>query len=149
MRVGSKPEVDELCRSVGLTDHGVARRYVVVEDAQLVRVLQRLADLRRDMQGLRRLEAAVPLHQPAAVNAVDELHDDEFLRFVAGVEDGDDVRMLEARAQLGFPLEAPHRKREVGEGLGDELDRDVALEPLVARSEMIAIPPAPMRCTNR
>ena len=68
--------------------------------------------------------------------ALDVLHDDEVAaagRVEAGVEDLDDVRVHELRRRQRLALEARHERRVVGEVLGEQLDRDVALQARVHR----------------
>ena len=68
--------------------------------------------------------------------AVDVLHDDEVaarLVVEAEVEDLHDVRVHEPRGGERLAPEARDEARVLGEVLGEQLDRDVALQPRVER----------------
>ena len=66
-----------------LVEQDVLRLDVAVDDAVVVGVLQGLADLRHDGQGLARRELA-GVQQPPQVHAVDEFHEE----VVEGARDG-------------------------------------------------------------
>src|SRR2546427_6570451 len=63
---------------------------------------------------------------------LDQLHDDEMsrLRF-ANLVDGDDVRMIEGGGGTGFPGEALDDGWIVRVAIGQNLQRDIAVEPQV------------------
>ena len=96
-----------------------------------VRVGQRVTDLGDDVDGLARREPPASLQQPAGVESVHVLHDDEVTRLNPSIQNGDDVRVREMCAQPSFIAEAFHERRVGCQALGDELDRHLALHQLV------------------
>ncbi len=111
----------------------VGRLEVAVDHAGLVRRLERGRDLQGEVQRLLagKRAARQPLLQ---VLAVDELHRQErrAVRLVDAVDPGD-VRVVQRREQLGLALEARQPLGVAGERLGQDLDRDVAVERRVDR----------------
>ena len=105
---------------------------IAVDDALVVRVLERVGHLPRDGQRFveRNRPAADALRQR---RAFDQFHHQraDWAGFFQAV-DGRDVRMIERRQELGFALEAGHALGIAGEGLGQDLQRDVAIEASVA-----------------
>ena len=96
---------------------------------------ERAGDAGPDARGLARRQRAAPAEDGREVLAVDQLHDDvRAARVLAVVVDRDDVRVAQRGGGLGLLAEA---RREVGvaQVLGaEELERDVATEPVsVAR----------------
>ena len=71
----------------------------------------------------------------ASVLALDQFHDEraDAVRFFEAV-DGGDVRMVQRGEHPGFALKPREPLRVGGEGLGQDLDRDVAIELRVARA---------------
>ena len=90
------------------------------------------ATLRRVLGGL--AHADRPLAQPRAHRlALEELrHHEEPIALLAGVVDRDDVGVRERRHRLRLGLEAGERVGVIGEVLGQDLDRHVALEAGIA-----------------
>jgi hypothetical protein len=130
-----QPEVAEPRRPVGI-EPDVAGLEVAVDDAARVGVLERGADLVRQAQHLRQLESVLgsrlqPLVESTARHVL--AHDVELTLLLAHVVGGDDVGMVaEAPHRLHLPLHA-HAGLGV-EPLGlDERDRDIAIQPRVAR----------------
>ena len=113
---------------------------VAVHDALLVRRRETLRHARRVLGGLAHAER--PVAQPRAQRlALEQLrHDVELVAVLARVEDRDDVGVRERRDRLGFGLEARQRVGVVDEVLRQHLDRDVALEPRIARAVHLAHP---------
>ncbi len=108
---------------------------VVVGD--LVRVAEAAAGLDADVDRFLHREAtallAEPLDDRLEVRPVDELHDDEVgVVRRADVEDGDDVRVVEAGAEAGLVEEHRDEVRVLREVRQDALDRDLLLEALDA-----------------
>ena len=69
------------------------------------------------------------------VGAVDEAHREvELAVDLAGVVDGDDVRVLERGRQPGLAQEALTERAIGGEVRGEQLQRDVAVEREIARA---------------
>ena len=82
------------------------------------------------------LDPAVVAQDLRARLPLDVLHHDEVLAaalVAAGVEHLHDVRVHEARRRLRLALEARDERRVVGEVLGEQLDRDLALQAQVER----------------
>ena len=105
---------------------------VAVDDALVVRGGQALRHARRVLGGL--AHADRPLAQPRAHRlALEQLrHHEEPIALLAGVVDRDDVGVRERRHRLRLGLEAGERVGVIGEVLGQDLDRHVALEAGVA-----------------
>ena len=115
-----------------------------MDDPFLVRGLQRVGNL------LRHPKRLICGHRTTfnAVRqrlAVDELEHQKTrpIRFLE-VMDRRNVGVIQRGQHFGFPLEPGQTIGVGGEGLGENLDRDVALQPGVARSVDSPIPPAPM-----
>ena len=108
--------------------------HVAVHDAVAVGVVEPAAGLGDDLDGLVDVEVAAVAQQLGARVPGDVLHHDEVLVLAlveAEVEHLDDVRMHQARGGERLAPEARDERRVVGEVLGEQLQRDVALEPLV------------------
>jgi len=99
-----------------------------VDDAHLVRVGQRPAQLAGDSHGIFQAGGFVVVKRPA----FDQLHHDIGSPInLAGIMDGDDVGMVEARRQARFPQQTlPVLFPQIGPV--DDLDGDVPVEQLVA-----------------
>ena len=96
---------------------------------------------------LRRQPAVDQLLQRAAL---DVLHRDVVGAVeLAAVEDGDDVRVLEAGRRLGLAAEALDELAVLGEAAVQDLQRDLALQVGVLGSQTSAIPPEPILRTTR
>ena len=107
---------------------------VAVDDSLLVRGLERLGDLPGDGEGL--VEGERPALQPLGeVFALDELHDEgaDAARLLEAVDRGD-VGVLELGEDLRLALEAREAVGVRGERLGEDLDRDLALQLRVGRA---------------
>ena len=105
-----------------------------MDDAELVRRLERFGELPRDAERLGDRDR--PLGDAFLERgALDELHDDR-----AGVAalfeaiDVRDERMIQRREHARFAFEPRQPVRIVDDRLGQDLDRDVALEAAVARA---------------
>ncbi len=128
-------EVGELDHAVGV-DEQVAGLDVAVHDAVAMRVVEPAAGLGEHVHGGARRHRPAVAQQLGARVPVDELHDDELARRVAvraEVEDLHDVRVHEPRGGERLALEARHEARVLGQVLGEQLDRHVALQPGVER----------------
>ena len=85
-----------------------------------MRVLERLADLGHDRQGLSRREAA-RAHRLPEVDAVHKFHQQvKEAVGLAEVVNADDVRMIQPRQQPAFTGEAFGKRRVPGERLGQD-----------------------------
>jgi hypothetical protein len=105
---------------------------IAVNDAALVRRLQRFGGLQGDAQGF--LDGERPPQQPLGQRlAFDQLHDQEVLAvpLLHAVERGN-VRMVDRREHFGFAFEPRHPVRVGAEALADDFDRDAATELAVA-----------------
>ena len=127
---------------VGELDHAVAAAQqvagldVAVDDLVAVRVGEPAARLGEDLDRLVGGQRAALAQDLRARLPVDVLHDDEVaVRLVVEpeVEDLDDVGVHEPGGGQRLALEARHEARVVGQVLGQQLDRHVALQPRVER----------------
>ena len=77
--------------------------------------------------------------------AVDEFHDErgQVARTLEAI-DRLDIRMVEGREHLGFPLKARQAIRIASHRGGQHLDRHRPLQVAVGRAIDLAIPPAPI-----
>ena len=99
-----------------------------MDHTRFVRRLQRLRDLLGNRQRL--IQRDRPLGDPVGEGrAFNELQDQR-LRVVGFLDavDGRDPRVVEARQHLRFPLEPGEAIRVSGEGVGEDLQRDIAAE---------------------
>jgi hypothetical protein len=122
-----QPEVQHLDLPVGSQLHVVGLQ-VAVDDAALVRHLQRLGDLPGHLQGL--VEAQASGRDPLAERRpLHELQDQRLdaLQLLQPV-DGSDVRVVETGQDLRFALEARHPLGIRGERLRKHLQRYRALK---------------------
>ena len=124
-------------------DEDVLRLDVAVDDALVVRVLQRVAHLAHDAERLLRLDLARAHHLPQ-VRAVDVLHHEVVQAACdARVVDVDDRRVVEARQRAPLAREAL-REGRVARRIGwQHLDRHRALQPLLHGLVDRAHPAAP------
>ena len=126
-------EVEHLHRAV-LRQLDVGGLQIAVDDAALVRGLERRGDLTRDRQRFvernRALRDAVRQRR-----AVDQFEHQRALRQPCFLEPVDlrDVRMIERREHLRLALESRDAIGIGGEEFGQNLDRDVAVQPRIAR----------------
>ena len=134
-------EVGDLHRAV-LGEHDVARLHVAVDEQVLVRVGERTADVRGDLQ-------PAVLGQPAGVErllqgpAADALHDDERLVAVdTGVEHDDEVGVREPGDVARLVAEAGGEGGVLAEPLAQHLDGDLTIEQPVARREHLGHAPS-------
>ena len=120
------PEVGELGARLRI-EHHVRRLDVAVDDAGVVREVERVAQLGHDAHGFLQVEALVRVEEGLEFLALDELHDEvgDFA-FLAEVVHLDDVRVVQPRDRLGLAHE-PHRvilgRVLVEVALQDRLDR--------------------------
>ena len=148
-----EPEVEHLDLAVRRDLH-VRGLQVAVDDAFLVRFLERLGDLACDLDRLlgRDRSAPEPLRE---VLAEHELHGEEADGAGRAVgphllerEQPGDVRVRQRRQQLGLALEALEPRRVGREGVGQELERDAAPEPRVGRLPDLAHPARSEPCLD-
>ena len=136
-------EVEDLDLPVG-RELDVGGLEVAVDDPLLVRRLERLGDLPRDGEGLVERQRAA-LQPFGEVFALDELHDEgaDAARLLEAVDRGD-VGVLQLGQDLRLALEPREAVGVGGERLGEDLDRDLALE-LRSRSPGRRRPSRPRR----
>jgi hypothetical protein len=135
-------EVQHFNGSVG-SQLDVRRFEIAMDDALVVRRFEGFRDLLRDGQRLVERHGAAP--QPLRqVVALDKFHHEglDALGVLQPV-DGRDVRMIERGEDFRFALEPRDAFRVSRERLGEDFDRDVAIEPRVARPIHFAHPARP------
>jgi hypothetical protein len=119
-------EVEEL--RPGLREHHVAGLEVAVHDALLVRGGEGLRDLRPELHHLVERQRAL-LQAIREDLALEQLHHQEVrVGLVADVEERADVGVVEGGDRLGLALEALAALLVLGEGGGEDLDSDAAVE---------------------
>ena len=103
-----------------------------MDDALLVRGFERIRNLPRDRHGVTDGNRAAR-DQIGECFAFNELEDDarQVLGLLEAV-DGGDVGMIQCREQLRFTLETSQSLGILREGVGQDLDCDVALQPRAA-----------------
>ena len=119
-------------------DEQVARLHVAVHDARAVRVVEPVAGVDHVAHGLLDAELLLLADQVGAGGPLDELHDDVValgVLVLAGVEDLDDVGVLELGGRERLAPEARDEGLVLGQVLGEQLHRDAALEHRVEREE--------------
>jgi hypothetical protein len=116
----------------------ILRFYVPVQHAAVVRLRGRFGDLDADPDQ-RGFVQTLRFEHSRQRAAIDVLHDDVIDRRVrADVEHGADVRMIETRERLGFPLESPLRLAVAPPLPSKRLDRDLAIQARIACFEHFA-----------
>ena len=137
-------EVEHLDLSVGRQLH-VRRLEVAVDDALLVRLFERLGDLPGDDDGLVRRQR--PALQPLGeVLALRQLHDQDVRlrpvveRHALEAVEVRDAGVVERGEDLRLALEAGEALGVVGEGLGQQLEGDLAAELRVGGAVHLAHP---------
>ena len=116
----------------------VRRLQVAVDDAVLVGGFDRFDDLSRDWQGI--VERKRTLCDTVGEGrALDQLEHQRVNvpTFFESV-DRSDVRMVERRENLRFALESRETVGIGREGIREDLERDVAIEPRIARAIHLA-----------
>src|SRR5262249_4243322 len=109
-------------------DEDVLGLQVAVHDSLLVRGAEAVSDLRRPLDRLTRCDRST-LDLVAERLSVEELHDRERAAvFAAEIVDRENVRVGERRDRARLALEAVERVGVGGDTLGEDLDRDVALQ---------------------
>ena len=106
-----------------------------MDDALLVRGVERFGDLPRDVSASA-IAQRTALETIGERRSLDELQDERRLppSTSSSAVDRADVRMIERRQQARFAREPGAALRIGGEVRGQNLDRDVATEPAVARA---------------
>ena len=126
-------EVGHLRRSA-LVEQNVVRLDVAVDDLELVRVGERAGDLDREDERAPHRECADPLDRGLEVLPCDVLEDDELAAVpLAAVDDGDHVRMGQARDRPCLAPEAFHVFGVARVVLVEDLDGHTPLEHGVVR----------------
>ncbi len=124
-------EVADLHRAVG-EQEDVRRLDVAVDHALLVRVVERVQDLRHDAHDVGDAEALVRLEARLQLASLDELHRDvPDACFLAEIVDRHDVRVVEAARRVRLAAKAVDHLDRVLAGelvLADRLQRDDALD---------------------
>ena len=130
-------KVQHLCEAVR-RDLDVGRLQVAMDDAAIVRRLERLRDLTADRDDLADCERtggqAFGERRP-----LDELeHECGHVPALLDAVDRADVRVIEGRERASLVLEPRPSIRVVREGVGQDLDRNRASEPGVVRAVHLA-----------
>ena len=134
-------EVEDLHVAVA-RQHHVLGLEVAVDDAGGVRAGEPVGQLAGDVEHLPGRQRELGANQVAQRRAVHELHDGEGQPGrLADLVDGDDVGVVEGRGRAGLLGESTEAVRDRGEGLGQELDGDVAAEVEVPRTVDLAHAP--------
>jgi len=105
----------------------VAGLDVAVDDAELVRVFQRRADLHHHAPRFiqRERSALQPIGERARLDVAH--HQVEVAVLLAVIVDGQDVQVFQFGNDLGFLLKAFDERRVLGEMRGKHFERDVAI----------------------
>jgi hypothetical protein len=128
-----EPEVEHLELARGAHEQ-VRRLDVAMNDAALMRRVERAGHLHRQVDGLRDGDRA-GLQQLLDALALAQLHHDERLAVVLlDVVDDADVRVVERGGELGLAVEARERRGLGRQPRRQELERDVAAELHVVRA---------------
>ncbi len=113
-------------------EHDVLRLQVAMDDALIVGGLEALGGLAEDPQQSLDRELALLLQDRREVPSVDELHRQELDAVaLSEVEDAQHVRVGDAAGELDLALEALEGVGVVGDVRTNQLESDVAVEPLV------------------
>ena len=130
-------------------EEDVLRLDVAVNDPELVRIRERIGNLARDADGVVDGELLLAVEACAQRLACHERHYIvEEPVGTAGVEEREDVRMLESRGRPDLAEKAIGA--ECGAEVGmEDLDGDVAVMPEVVGEEAVAMPPAPISRSMR
>ena len=114
----------------GDCDQDVRGLDVAVDEALLVRRVERIGDLGEELDRASRLEGALLGEDLREVAALDVAHgEEEDAVLLARLEDRDDVRVVEGGGDLRLPQEALPETLVLRELGGDHLERDLAAEP--------------------
>ncbi len=140
-----QPEVQHLHGAVG-PHLDVGGLQIAMDDALLVRRLQRLGDLRRDRQGVSSIGTAprairCDRSSPSTSSITSARHTTRFLEAV----NVRDVGMVQRGKRLGFPCEPRQSIGVAGERVGQHLERHVAARASCRGPDTPApIPPSPI-----
>ena len=133
-RALGQPEVAEVAvlATAGLRDEDVRGLDVAVDEALLVRGVERLGDLGEELDRALRLERTVLRDELGEVGALDVAHgEEEHAVLLARLVDGDDVRVVERGGDPRLAQEALAEALVLGELGRDHLERDLAPETLL------------------
>ncbi len=116
-----------------LRQKDVVRFDVAVDDAELVRARERLADLDEDAARVFEADLFAAAQAHLEVLAVEQLHDDvgDFRDGRREIQDAHDVRAFDSRGKLGFCAEARDAAGIFRQILRHELHGDGRVEPQV------------------
>ena len=132
------------CVSSCLRQHDVSGLQVPVHDPRTMRLVESVGDLNRVLERFfeRQCASRQPLRQAFAL----EIFHDENVDFVLGVEleEGADVWVVQRRNGLGLALEPLTSLGTFGQMLGEDFDRDDAVEAGVTRFVDFPMPATPM-----
>ena len=115
---------------------------------RFVRSLQRFGDLLRNRERL--IQRDCPLRDPVSESrSLDQLQHERPrpLGFLDAV-DGGDVGVVEAGEDLRLPFESGEPVRVRREGVGEDLEGDLAVELRVGGLPDLAMPPSPRRAVT-
>src|SRR5262249_24847237 len=129
--VARDAEIHQL-HAAGARHHDVGRLDVAVDDAAVMRVIERARDLHGDDRGDVEGEPAAPLEEVVEVDALHVLHHDEQRApLLVEVVDVDDVFVLELGEGQRLPLEPDDELRVDRHGRLERLDGDGAVQRLL------------------
>ena len=129
-----EPEVEYLHRAVG-PHLDVGGLQIAVNDALLVRRFERLGNLLRDRERLIERDRTSSNALREIVSLDQFHHEGGHAPALFEAVDGGDVWVVQRGERLGFTLEAREPISVVRERLGQDLDRDVAIQLRVAGPE--------------
>ncbi len=135
-----QPEVQDLgvvADGPGRLDHeDVLGLQIAVDQVQLVRVVQRLADLGHDSAGPRRIQRTLLVDDVGQVSSLEQFHDEVELVALgpSEVEHRDDVRVRHPAGGLRLLHEPLDDDLVVGVAGTQELDRDFAVHRVLQRA---------------
>ena len=132
-RASPKSQTYTCSTSIPPRHEQVARLHVAVDETRLVRRVERLGCLADEVDCARRLERPLLPEHLAKVRALDVLHRQvEATVVLTGYERRYDVRMIEARRQLGLAQEALPEAFVLRDLVAEQLQRRPACPCLVS-----------------
>ena len=142
-----EPEIEDL-RRPGVRDQNVVGFQVAMDDALRVRGVESARDLPRQCEHRVGRHGRPRQTAPEGLTLKQLRHEVWLLAVEDGVEDGDDVRMVQAARRARLALEALHTVRVAREFRRQQLDGHDAVEHVVTRRVDDPHPPGPQAIEN-